>query len=77
MGGNICCCEKGQEPIEEQYQSLVVSKPLPIALEKVEIDQSESDIPLFAPADTDGDLPVISDSDSAPKVDMYSSKKLL
>ena len=50
--------------IEEQYQSLVVTKPAPVSLAKVEIDSSESDVPLFAPVDSDEDQPAVSDQET-------------
>lgn len=64
MGGNSsCCCSNPTEyqEIEEQYQSLVVSKPAPLVLEKVAFNQSDSDIPLFQQVDSNSDNEIISD----------------
>lgn len=61
---SLCCCNKEKMPIEEQYQSLVVTKPAPVSLAKVEIDSSESDVPLFAPVDSDQDEPAVSDQET-------------
>ena len=53
MGICSSCCDEEKPNMEDQYKSLVVAKPQPLTLNKIEIDSSESSVPLFAPADSD------------------------
>lgn len=64
MGICTSCCNKSNANIEDQYKSLVVTKPKPISLKTIDIDSSESSVPLFAPADSDENQ----NNDSAPEV---------
>lgn len=73
MGILLACCSKEKPTMEEQYQSLVVTKPLPISLEKVDLDSSDS-VPLFESAGSnDGRL---SDDEQnihdSPDVNLYA-----
>lgn len=53
------CCgsvnETADLAVGSQYESLVVSKPAPIALEEVEAESSDTDVPLFAAISSDDD----------------------
>lgn len=64
MGICLSCCNEPKSNIEDQYKSLVVTKPQPISLNTINIDSSESSVPLFAPADSDENQ----NNDSAPEV---------
>lgn len=75
MGLFLTCCAKPKPTIEEQYESLVVSKPLPISLEKVDLDSSDS-VPLFESAGSHGEqLSDIEESPlDSPDVNLYAGK---
>jgi len=53
MGCFQSLCPRSRDLYDEQYEMLVASKPAPISLEKVSIDKSDSDVPLFEVADSD------------------------
>jgi hypothetical protein len=58
--GLCCSCfsflDDGERGLEEQYKTLVVTKPTPISLEHVELEYSSgSEVPLFARISSDGD----------------------
>ncbi|KAK8899701.1 hypothetical protein M9Y10_002023 [Tritrichomonas musculus] len=55
MGICFSCCSKSKPNIEDQYRSLVVTKPQPISLNTIELESSDSSVPLFAPAESDED----------------------
>ena len=73
MGLLLTCCTKQKPTIEEQYQSLVVTKPLPISLEKVDLDSSDS-VPLFESAGSNGERLSDEEQDSrdSPDVNLYA-----
>lgn len=67
------CPSKDEVNATGQFESLVVPKPPPVELANVIPENSDSDIPLFAPAPSDednveiSDVEIISDSDSTPE----------
>lgn len=75
MGAVLCCCKKDREVIQEQYESLVVTKPTPITLAKIDLDSSESDVPLFAPADSDEMGDAMSDGNTPADTEMNLYQK--
>lgn len=54
-----CCSSKS--PIEDQYKSLVIQQPAPIILNKVTLEESDSDPPLFPLVPSDDDREAVSD----------------
>lgn len=64
MGICSSCCNEKESNREDQYKSLVVTKPQPVLLKTIDIDSSDSSVPLFAPADSDENQ----NNDSAPEV---------
>ena len=55
MGCASSLCTFRRSQFEEQYEMLVASKPAPISLEKISLDQSDSDPPLFTINNSDID----------------------
>ena len=55
MGCVSSFCSFRRSQFEEQYEMLVASKPAPISLEKISLDKSDSDPPLFMIANSDVD----------------------
>ena len=56
MGCFFSICPKSYDIFDEQYEMLVASKPAPISLEKIPIDQIEDDAPLFEEALSDNEI---------------------
>ena len=63
MGCIQSLCQYRRGDFEEQYEMLVASKPAPISLEKIALDQSDSDPPLFLVNNSDVD-DAVSDPES-------------
>jgi hypothetical protein len=55
MGSCCSFCSLRRIKYDEQYEMLVASKPAPISLEKITVDQSDSDPPLFTVENSDVD----------------------
>ena len=55
MGSCASICAFHRSQFDEQYEMLVASKPAPISLEKIAVDQSDSDPPLFTVENSDVD----------------------
>lgn len=71
----LCCslCNK-QNDQTGQFESLVIPKPDPVDIVDVPPDSSNSDVPLFAPAESDdneevADVEIIPDSDENSEAD--------
>ena len=78
--GAVCCCSKqdGERAIadESQYESLVTVKPPPMTLDNLNEQEENMDVPLFAPAKSDGDEPAVSDPETLTddELNLYASK---
>jgi hypothetical protein len=58
MGAWVTCCRnRVQADIQDQYQTLVVSKPAPPQIDDAElfVNSSDSDVPEFAQVPSDND----------------------
>ncbi|OHT02656.1 hypothetical protein TRFO_30194 [Tritrichomonas foetus] len=71
MGGccSRCCPSPDEVNATGQFESLVIPKPSPVDIVEVLPESSNSDIPLFAPAQSDDDNVEISDIEIIPDSD--------
>lgn len=59
MGCCQSCTNQVEQDIDSQYQTLVVTKPDPVNIEEIDLEDSEdTDVPLFAQVSSSDDAPV-------------------
>ena len=79
--GNCCTKDLTNETqdIQDQFQSLVVGnniKPAPINIEKIDLDNSDSPVPLFETVPSEGEENVIANPEtlSDDELNLYAQK---
>lgn len=59
MGCCQSCTNQVEQDIDSQYQTLVVTKPDPVNIEEIDLEDSEdTDVPLFAQVSSSDDAPI-------------------